>query len=647
MQKCKQCEWEFPDDIRICPYCGHPVEPGDQKQKRRFNLRQSPNLPGGVKQVLPSLRPSQPPPITPSRKYIPLAILVSVVIVALVLSGVLLVRANRADQSLTASPSLLDFGPVRVGSKSVLSVVIMKTSEFPLAWRIDPANVQWLQVALRPKAGQSSNLREDIYNVTANTGKLNKGNYSARLLFSSERGNTQQVTVKIQVVTINPPAKLIVSPLSLDFGSLKAGDQKTLLLTVSNSGGRELDWTADKGKMLWLTLDRYSGKIAAGAIPQPINVMVNTATLTANHYTLTINFSSNSGTVPVAVKLDVTTPQRGITVTSSSTSPPCIDVTPQSLTFIGAADQSDPPPQSVTISNCGTAMGTWSAAPSTADNTNWLYISQNGGPLEGGATKTITITTSNLVAKLPAGTYTGQVTFTMGSSSMSVQVMLTVHSICFNANPQSTSLKPTLGPGYASLLSVMSPLHILGLVWLTNCGDTAGNWAGTPGNGWLHIIPTQGQLKSGAFTQVSVSADSSNLNPGTYTGTITFTLTTIAGQLSRTVQETLTVLPPTLIVTPINLMTGGTCSYDSVSNSDSCTVTLTNSSADGLLDWSASSTFVNVGFVPPSSPLPPGASVQVTISGLPACNQPSGASGTVTFTGPANTVVLKWDCPPG
>jgi hypothetical protein len=306
MHKCKQCEWEFPDDIHICPYCRHPVEPDDKKQKRRFNLRWRPNLPGGVKQSLPGLRPSQSPTITPSKKHFQQAILVSTIIVALVLTGVLLARANLADQSFTVSSSLLDFGPVRVGSKSVLSVVIMKSSEFRLHWQIDPANVQWLQVALRPKADQSSNLREDIYDVIANTDKLKVRNYSARLIFSSERGNTQLVNVKLQVIANRtPPANLNVSPLTLDFGSLKGGDQKILLLTVSNSGGQELRWTADKGRTLWLTLDHYSGKIAAGAIPQSIKVMVDTTTLTADQYSTTINFRSNDGNASVVVRLIV------------------------------------------------------------------------------------------------------------------------------------------------------------------------------------------------------------------------------------------------------------------------------------------------------------------------------------------------------
>src|SRR6266699_4553910 len=60
MQKCKQCEWEFPDDMQACPYCGHPVEPEDKKQKRRFKLRRHPDsLLTGAKGRLSGLAPSK------------------------------------------------------------------------------------------------------------------------------------------------------------------------------------------------------------------------------------------------------------------------------------------------------------------------------------------------------------------------------------------------------------------------------------------------------------------------------------------------------------------------------------------------------------------------------------------------------------
>jgi hypothetical protein len=214
MQKCKQCGWEFPDDIDICPYCGHPVEHNDQKQKRRFKLRGNPDtLVAGVEGRPSGLAPSQTTPTTPSKKHRQLLILVSVIAAILLLNaiivGVLWARGGlkptpqvsptvRNDQSLIVNPSLLDFGQVEVGNKPVLSVIIKKSNESRLKWQIGPADAQWLQITLRPKTSQSGNPREDVYDVTANTSKLNVGKYSALLLVSSEGGSKQGVTVKIQ-----------------------------------------------------------------------------------------------------------------------------------------------------------------------------------------------------------------------------------------------------------------------------------------------------------------------------------------------------------------------------------------------------------------------------------------------------------------
>jgi baseplate J-like protein len=343
MQKCKQCEWEFPDDIRICPYCGHPVETEEQKQKRRFKLRRHPDtLLAGAKGRPSGLAPSQ---TTPSKKHPRLVLLVSTITAILLLGSTLIgfvwARGNLTrtsqpsptvsiDQPPIVNPSLLDFGQVEVGNKPVLSVIIKKSNESRLKWHIVPANALWLQIALRPKANQSSNPREDVYDVTANTSKLSVGKYSALLLFSSERGSTQRVPIKMQVIPNRTPlpAKLNVNPLLLDFGAQNVRIQKTLLLTVSNSGGQELRWTADKGKILWLTLDHYSGKIAPGAIPQGINVKVDTTTLTAGHYSTSINFSSNGGYAPVAVLLIVTPARAESTVTPSPTPSPTLTPTP-------------------------------------------------------------------------------------------------------------------------------------------------------------------------------------------------------------------------------------------------------------------------------------------------------------------------------
>src|SRR5262249_42501772 len=85
--------------------------------------------------------------------------------------------------------------------------------------------------------------------------------------------------------------------------------------------------------------------------------------------------------------------------------------------------QADPPGQTVTISNCGDT-GNWSASVSTSDGTNWLGVSSTSGTLNNGASEDITFTVSS--ANLAAGTYTGQVTFTIQTNTGTTSVLVNV-----------------------------------------------------------------------------------------------------------------------------------------------------------------------------------------------------------------------------
>ncbi len=120
--------------------------------------------------------------------------------------------------------------------------------------------------------------------------------------------------------TATPAAapKLGVSPGSLDYGTLQVGSQSSQVLTLSNSGKQDLNWSADKGKADWLTLDPSAGRIPAGG-SQTINVRADTTLLTAGRYSASISFSSNGGAASVSAVLIVAsgTPSPGVPVVSS------------------------------------------------------------------------------------------------------------------------------------------------------------------------------------------------------------------------------------------------------------------------------------------------------------------------------------------
>jgi len=340
MQKCKRCGQDLSDDARICLFCGQPVESEDEEQRRRLMLRWHLSaLLLGRKRSARGLLFSPALPGIPSSQRLPASILVFLtsvfILFNIVLAGVL--RAYNGSVSpppLTftfplppsVSPTLLDFGKVEVGNQAVLPVVVKTSSESELRWRTVSGNAQWLSITARTEAKEPDNTREVIYDVTANTSRLQVGPYSATLAARSDGGKEQRVDIKIQVIPPGPPqpAKLNVNPLVLDFGSQNKGNQRTLLLTVSNSGGRELSWTADKGKTSWLTFDTSGGKIASGGLPQVIKVRVDTTSLTAGLYSALINFTSNGGNAVVDVRLNVvSTPiaEQGPMV--SSISPKC------------------------------------------------------------------------------------------------------------------------------------------------------------------------------------------------------------------------------------------------------------------------------------------------------------------------------------
>ena len=98
--------------------------------------------------------------------------------------------------------------------------------------------------------------------------------------------------------------KLVVSPGSLDYGTLQVGNQSSQTLTLSNSGRQDLDWRADQGKADWLTLDPSQGRIPSGG-SQTIHVRADTTLLTAGRYSASISFSSNGGGASVSTVLIV------------------------------------------------------------------------------------------------------------------------------------------------------------------------------------------------------------------------------------------------------------------------------------------------------------------------------------------------------
>ncbi len=96
------------------------------------------------------------------------------------------------------------------------------------------------------------------------------------------------------------PAQLAMSSTNLNFGTLQPGIAATQTVQISNSGGRALSWTANKGKANWLTLSKSSSKLASGS-STTLHITVNPKGMKAGNYSTTVSIDSNGGDVQVVV----------------------------------------------------------------------------------------------------------------------------------------------------------------------------------------------------------------------------------------------------------------------------------------------------------------------------------------------------------
>jgi len=112
---------------------------------------------------------------------------------------------------------------------------------------------------------------------------------------------------------------------------------------------------------------------------------------------------------------------------------PTIGLNPTSLTFDAVVGGSNPSPQTVTVSNTGSAGSLlhWTAT----DDATWLFESPTSGILGGGASQLMTVSVD--ISGLPAGTYAATITVSdpnATNSPQTVSVILNLQPAIYSAN---------------------------------------------------------------------------------------------------------------------------------------------------------------------------------------------------------------------
>ena len=327
----------------------------------------------------------------------------------------------------------------------------------------------------------------------------------------SEMPELKQLAAPSFPISSLKPAIGVSSP-SLSFSAQQGDDSPTTqTLTVTNRGGGTLNWNA-ASTAAWLSLSPASGK-DTGTIA--LTVIAGSLAIGTYNAIITLNAA---GAIPVIVPVNLT-----ISVPVSS-GPPVIRTSPASLSFTAELGSSNSSSQTVSISNTGGGLLTWSAS----ENVSWLSISPTSGT--GNGVLTVTATTGALTA----GTYNAQVTVSAPNATpVSVPVLFTV-----------TAPSPTL---------TVSPTAVTfsGVQGGTNPASQSvtvssnSNWTASSNTPWLTLSPSSGNGNGSLAANVTLASAA--------VGTNQATITVTSGGVTRTAAVTLTVSAASLTASPNSL----------------------------------------------------------------------------------------------
>jgi len=324
---------------------------------------------------------------------------------------------------------------------------------------------------------------------------------------TNNHGSPTPTTTLTPTATATIPGLSCVNPATLSLGRVIQGSTHAVSsqITLCTSGTGTVNWTAtwDQIAAPWLNLNQTSGQISAPG-QASVTVSALASNITPGSYSATVAFTSQPDNKTQSLQVAFTV-QGG-----------CVSGNPNTQSYSGVANTSDPGSQTATITNCG-PTGSWSASIQTNNGGNWLFASPTSGMLNAGASNNVVITASNLKAQLGAGTYTGNVIFKIGTGTFTVHVTLTVMPA-----PTLSVTPTTIFANRQCKFDQASGIWLC-YVSLTNNSNTLSlKWFASSSLSNVAISPSSSTLQAGQTSSVQFSIPQSDCSPKG-AGSLTFT----------------------------------------------------------------------------------------------------------------------------
>ncbi len=374
--------------------------------------------------------------------------------------------------NISVSPSSLVFQATVGGANpAAQSVSISATSTYRDWTAVTSAS--WIRLSASKGRAPSQ------VQVSVVAAGLAAGTYSGQVTFTAKGSKA------ILQVTLNllPPPAIQLSPSSFSFTAAAGAPAASQNLTIANSGGGLLNWSAASNPA-WLSVQP-----ASGTAPSTPAVVANAGSLQPGSY---------SGLITISATGASNTPQT-VAVSLTVTPPPAIQLSPSSLTFtlVSGAPASS---QNLSITNSGGGTLNWSAASNAA----WLSVQ----PASGTAPSTPAVVAN--AGSLQPGSYSGLITISATGASNTPQTVAV--SLTVTAPPGDLQLSPgtlsfLLGAGGASASQNFS-------VGYTGTSSLA--WTASASAAWLTVQPASGSTPGSSVA----TANQAGLQPGAYSAAI-------------------------------------------------------------------------------------------------------------------------------
>ncbi|HVB74253.1 MAG TPA: carboxypeptidase regulatory-like domain-containing protein [Ktedonobacteraceae bacterium] len=410
----------------------------------------------------------------------------------------------------------------------------------------------WLSAT--PLAGTLKGTTSEFLSIGVNTTNLKAGTtyYGFIALTTPKITQTVMVTLIVQSPQATVPV-MVVAPLNLNFSNTQGQpNPKGQVVTITNSGKQPLLWKTNQYAFTctWFCSNPSGGPLQPGQTAQLI-VNINTFNLPPGTYAglITLSGTDSSGKV-------IASGSGQVVSVNLVVQPPCTLTQPSSSSLAFSAVQgsgNDPISQTLLIS--GTGNCAWPLTLTVGKPTaNWLIIPQASGNIQGTGQSASFSVDANPVPN------TGALAVGVYNASFSISAVDNAGNVA-QSSPQTiavtfTVLPPPCVASYPTgitLTATQGQSSTAQNVLLSASGTCTRpiTWTATGNSSWL-VLPPSLASDTGNGSTLAVSANSSNLSPGTYTATISITATDSNG---LAVQNTLPI-PVTLTVMPTYTVSG-------------------------------------------------------------------------------------------